>query len=281
MSFLGSAAVLYPYASERYNSGRQTKAIAAYHTEVSNASAETIRRAFEAAERFNRKLNGLNGGFSDPQSMLKEYYDTLRLNTSNVIAYIEIPKINVHLPVYHGTGKAVLQVGVGHLEGTSLPIGGINSHASLSGHRGLPSAKLFTDLDKLEIGDVFTIYVLDKRLNYTVDSIEVVLPERAESLFIEQDKDLVTLITCTPYALNTHRLLVRGSRSADTVIEPEVKYNMEVEAIPVSVYLKAAAVCPALALLIRLILKLRRIYRKIVRKRGRRKRRLNAAANAA
>jgi sortase A len=140
------------------------------------------------------------------------YNDTLDLTGTGVMGYIDIDKIGVELPIYHGVDAEVLQIGVGHLEGSSLPVGGVNTHCILSGHRGLPSAKLFTDLNEMAIGDRFTITVLDRVLTYEVDQIKVVLPEDASELAIEEGKDYCTLVTCTPYGINTHRLLVRGIR---------------------------------------------------------------------
>jgi sortase A len=260
MSVLGSGIMLYPSISDYINSRSQTKAIAAYHTEVSNTTAEMIQQAFEQAERFNDELRSTNSKFSNLEIMKDEYYSTLRLSVSDVMAYIEIPKMDVNLPVFHGTGKSTLQVGIGHLEGTSLPIGGINNHAALSGHRGLPSAKLFTHLDRLEIGDIFIIHVLGKSLYYQVDKISVVLPEQLDVLSIVPDKDLVTLITCTPYAVNTHRLLVRGTRIEDMDVQDIASENFiwHRKALKFPWQSIAMVVITALALAVKIILRLRR-----------------------
>jgi sortase A len=212
LSVLGSAIMLYPSVSDYVNNRLQTIAIDTYRTELSNSAQEMIEMAFEQARRFNEGLISVSTTVEEAEARREEYFKTLLIGNSPVMAYIEIPKIDVHLPIYHGTEEAVLQAGVGHLEGTSLPSGGENTHAALSGHRGLPSAKLFTNLDKMQIGDMFVIHVLNQSLFYQVDQIDVVLPDVLNALTVEPGKDIVTLITCTPYAINTHRLLVRGSR---------------------------------------------------------------------
>ena len=275
MSVAGTGIMLYPAVSEQINSRRQTRAIAAYHAEVSQTSNEKIEEVLEDALRFNEALRSLNGKFADSGTLKDEYYKTLRLGSSDVIAYIEIPKISVHLPIFHGTGESVLQVGVGHLEGSTLPVGGAGTHAALSAHRGLPSAKLFTNLDKMEIGDIFIVQVLKKSLYYQVDRISVVLPDKVDMIAIEPGSDLVTLITCTPYAINTHRLLVRGRRVTDMELPeepipfgaPVELYNWEKEPVSLpfqSLILLAGA---ALALVIKIILELRqkRLYKEYLR----------------
>ena len=263
MSVTGTGIMLYPTVSDRINSRRQTRAIAAYQTEVSETSDEKIEELLAAAECFNEALRSLNGRFADSEALKEEYYKTLRLNVSDVIAYVEIPKINVNLPVFHGSSESVLQAGVGHLEGTTLPIGGADTHAALSAHRGLPTAKLFTNLDKLEIGDIFTIKILNKTLYYEVDRIDVVLPEQVDLLSIEPGGDLVTLITCTPYAINTHRLLVRGRRTEDVELPAEPipfgapAYDGEKEPFKLVFESQILLASAALALVIKIILELR------------------------
>lgn len=163
------------------------------------------------AERYNESLKGTKSPLFDPTQVVG-YNKILDPAGTGVMGYIDIDKIGVELPIYHGTDSTVLQVGIGHIEGSSLPVGGESTHCVLSGHRGLPSAKLFTDLDELKIGDTFTITVLDRVLIYQVDQIKVVLPEEVADLQIENGKDYCTLVTCTPYGINTHRMLVRGIR---------------------------------------------------------------------
>ena len=160
-----------------------------------------------------------------------EYENQLNVDNSGIMGYIEIPKIDVKLPIFHGVDSSVLQIGIGHLKETTLPIGGKGTHSALSGHRGLPSAKLFTELDELEIGDTFNIYILDKSLSYQIDNIIVVEPNDASSLGIIPDKDYVTLITCTPYGINTQRLLVRGTRVEYKKNDKKLVYNSEADII--------------------------------------------------
>jgi len=267
MSVSGTGVMLYPTVSDQINSFRQTKAIAAYHTELSQASDVKLQSIMAEAQHYNQELQSVGGGVAAAGSEVlhAEYNDTLKLDVSDVMGYIEIPKINVYLPIFHGTDQSTLAAGVGHLEGTSLPVGGENTHAALSGHRGLPTAKLFTNLDKLETGDIFMIHVLNQTLYYEVESIDTVLPDQVDELSIEPGKDLVTLITCTPYGVNTHRLLVTGSRITDTEL-PETMIPLAAPLQPVdwqhqpikfpfqSQVLLAGA---ALALVIKIILELR------------------------
>ncbi|MDR2649155.1 MAG: class C sortase [Clostridiales bacterium] len=265
MSVIGTGIMLYPAVSEQVNSKYQTRAIAAYLSDIYETSSEKLEEVMADAARFNELLQKLNVRYSD--SDLKDVYKkTLRLDASDVIAYIEIPKIDVYLPIFHGTDKAVLQAGVGHLEGTSLPVGGENTHAALSGHRGLPSAKLFTNLDKLQNGDVFIVRVLNKSLYYEVDQIDVVLPEQVDKLAVEPGRDLMTLITCTPYAVNTHRLLVRGTRITDMELPeesiplgaPEELYDWRNEPFKLPLQSQILLASAALAFVIKIILELRR-----------------------
>ena len=177
---------------------------------------------FQAAYDYNQALYETDYPLMDYEE-IPGYYDTLKLPGSSIIGYVKIDKIGVELPIYHGTSDEVLNVGVGHLEGTSLPVGGENTHSVMSAHRGLPSAKLFTDLDRLEPGDTFQITVLDQVLTYQVDQVKVITPTEAEDLLIAEGKDYCTLFTCTPYGINTHRLLVRGIR-IETIVEKPIIY---------------------------------------------------------
>ena len=180
--------------------------------------SEIFRKAYD----YNEALYHTKFPLTDYKKV-QGYYDALKVEGTNIIGYLKIDKIGVELPMYHGTSDQVLNVGVGHLEGTSLPVGGANTHSVLSAHRGLPSAKLFTDLDRLELTDTFQITILDQVLTYQVDQIKVITPKEINDLLIEEGKDYCTLLTCTPYGINTHRLLVRGIR-IETIAEKPVLY---------------------------------------------------------
>lgn len=219
----GLSLLLYPTFSELWNSTRQSRAIADYSKQVSAMDREEYEKLWKMAEEYNQNLKNRTAFYELDEEQKKEYEQMLNVSGSGIMAYIEIPKIGCSLPIYHGTDESVLQVAIGHLEWSSLPIGGESTHCVISGHRGLPSARLFTDLDELEEGDLFYITVLGEKLAYEVDQIEVVLPEEVEELGIEEGKDYVTLVTCTPYGINTHRLLVRGHRTEYT--EPETEEN--------------------------------------------------------
>ena len=215
----GIAIFLYPAFSSWWNDRTQTKIIEEYNNAVGVLDTSQKDEMLDQAHAYNAALASL----ADPMSQyeaLTDYSGVLNIPGTGIIGYIDIPKIGVHLPVYHGTSPEVLNVAVGHLEGPSLPVGGKGSHAVISAHRGLPSAKLFSDLDQLTEDDQFSISVLDDIFTYEVDQINVVRPYETELLRPEPDKDLVTLMTCTPYGINTHRLLVRGHR-IDTVISEE------------------------------------------------------------
>ena len=210
--FVGTCLLLYPTVSDYWNSFHQSRAVMSYAEHVSDMNAEEYDRLLSEAKVYNERFvkNGLNWHLTEEEKA--EYESVLNIDGSGVIGYIRIPKIDVILPVYHGTEENVLQTSIGHLEGSSLPVGGESTHCLLSGHRGLPSARLFTDLDQLREGDTFTITVLNDTLTYEVDHIWIVEPEDLSHLTIEAGNDLCTLITCTPYGINTHRLLVRGHR---------------------------------------------------------------------
>lgn len=209
--FIGLGVLLYPSISDFYNQKVQSKAIVDYESILNNISKEDYTSYFEKANNYNKKLLAMKRPLLTYKN-IKDYNQILNLNGNGMIGYLTIDKIKVELPIYHGTSNEVLSKAVGHLEGTSLPVGGSGTHSVLSAHRGLPSFKLFTDLDKLEIGDTFVINVLDQTLTYQIDKITIVKPNQVNDLKIEKDKDYVTLLTCTPYGINTHRLLVRGVR---------------------------------------------------------------------
>lgn len=209
---VGLSLLLYPTVSDYWNSLHQSRAIAEYAEQVANLNDELYAKLLSDAQEYNEALPEKVDRYSMSDAERAEYSKLLDVSGSGVIGYIEIPLIGCSLPIYHGTSEAVLQIGVGHIEGTSLPVGGVGSHCVLSGHRGLPSARLFTDLDKLEIGDTFILRVLDETLTYEVDQILIVLPHEMEAIEIDPKEDYCTLVTCTPYGRNTHRLLVRGHR---------------------------------------------------------------------
>lgn len=209
--------ILYPVVSNYINQMNSTTIATDYEQEVSHLSEEQENAMIKQAQDYNESLIGI-GSIADPfsesnenQTEDDEYNKLLKIDDTGMMGYIDIPKLDVVLPVYHGTSEKVLQSGVGHLKNTSLPVGGESCHAVLSGHRGLANAKIFTDLNKMEVGDVFYIKVLHHTFAYRVDQILTVLPSDTDALQIEKGKDYVTLVTCTPYAVNTHRLLVRGT----------------------------------------------------------------------
>ena len=209
--FVGLSVMLYPTLSDYVNQRNQSRAVANYAQSVDTMTDADYSAYFDAADAFNAQVAANENALYRPDQ-LSGYYDTLDITGTGIMGYITIAKIGVELPIYHGTGDSVLQIAAGHLEGTSLPVGGASTHAVISAHRGLPSAKLFTNLDQLEVGDTFTITVLDRVLTYEVDKITIVLPTQTDDLLVADGKDYVTLMTCTPYGINTHRLLVRGRR---------------------------------------------------------------------
>lgn len=208
---VGLSVMLYPTVSDYVNQRHQSRALASYDETVNEMSDADYTAYFEAADAYNQRLAATPNSFFTPEQV-SGYDETLDVSGTGIMGYITIPRIGVELPVYHGTSDGVLQVAAGHLEGSSLPVGGAGTHAVISAHRGLPSAKLFTHLDRLEVGDTFTITVLDRELTYEVDKISIVLPTEVDELKVVDGKDYVTLMTCTPYGINTHRLLVRGRR---------------------------------------------------------------------
>ena len=202
----------YPTISDRWNSLHSSRVIMAYAETVSGLSDEEYERYYAAAESYNQNVLERDNLFTPSDEERAEYTTLLNVENSGIMGYVEIPVIKVSLPIYHGTSEDVLQTAAGHLDWTSLPVGGPSTHAVISGHRGLPSAELFTKLDRLAEGDRFMIYVLNETLTYEVDQIHIVLPEDMNDLQITRGEDYCTLVTCTPYGINTHRLLVRGHR---------------------------------------------------------------------
>ncbi|MDY5015180.1 MAG: class C sortase [Eubacteriales bacterium] len=208
----GLSLLLYPAVSDYWNALHQTRAIAGYAEGVAALDGTRYEELWQAARDYNDALARHETDFAPDGERLADYASQLDASGNGVMGYIEIPSIQVSLPIYHGTDEAVLQVAAGHLEWSSLPVGGESTHCVLSGHRGLPSAKLFTNLDRLAVGDVFLLRVLDEVLTYEVDQILIVEPSETDALRIVGGMDYCTLVTCTPYGVNTHRLLVRGHR---------------------------------------------------------------------
>ncbi len=208
---VGLSLLLYPVLSDYWNSFHQTQAVVDYDVEVSEMKKEDFSKYFKDAKEYNKKLAATPFPLED-YKVVPGYEKALDIGQNGIMGYITIKKLDVMLPIYHGTSDSVLNVAVGHLEGTSLPIGGKGTHSVLSAHRGLPSAKLFTRLDEMAEGDVFTLKVLDRVLTYEVDQVLIVEPDQIDDLMIDPEKDYCTLMTCTPYGINTHRLLVRGHR---------------------------------------------------------------------
>lgn len=248
--FVGVSVLLYPTVSDYWNSLHQSQAIATYADSVENMDEQDYEKLWDAAISYNQKLFQSGHGLGLKDEEKEEYNELLDVSGTGIMSYVEIPKIKCSLPIYHGTDEGVLQIAVGHIEGSSLPVGGLNTHCVLSGHRGLPSAKLFSNLDKLEEGDIFMIRTLDQTLTYEVDQIRIVLPDEVENLKIEEGKDLCTLVTCTPYGINTHRLLVRGHRVANQ----EEAEAVRVTADAMLVDNRIVAICIAVPVLVLLLI---------------------------
>ena len=247
---IGLSLLLYPSVSDTWNSYHQTRAIMSYAEAVDDIDTERYERMLEEANEYNEMLAESGTKFTLTEEEIEEYNSVLSLTDSGLIGYIEIPKIGVQLSISHGTSEAVLQVAVGHMEGTSLPVGGTSTHCVLTGHRGLPSARLFTDLDKLSTGDTFMIRVLNEVLTYEVDQILIVEPTDLSALQIEEGEDYVTLVTCTPYGINTHRLLIRGHR-VETV--EELRVIVTADALQIDTTLVAAVIAVPILLILGIV----------------------------
>lgn len=247
MGAVGLGLILYPSFADWWNSFHQSRAVASYMEAVASMDKSQYEKMLRDADAYNTKLSKTGIQWTLTEEQQKEYDSLLNINDTGIMGYIDIPKINVELPIYHGTDEAVLQIAVGHLEGTSLPVGGKGSHCVVSGHRGLPSARLFTDIDKLVEGDTFTLTVLNRTVTYEVDQIRIVEPHDLSDLQMDKKMDLCTLVTCTPYGINTHRLLVRGHRVANAQGDATVIADaMQIE----SVYIAPFIAAPILVLLI-------------------------------
>lgn len=251
--FVGLCVLLYPTISDFWNEKRQSQAIINYDDLIIDLTPEDYSEYFSKADSYNKKISNMSFPFLNHKNIADEYYNTLNVNGDGMMGYITIEKIKVQLPIYHGTSNKVLNSAVGHVEGSSIPVGGKSTHSVLSAHRGLPSAKLFTNLDKLENGDVFTIRILDRTITYQIDQVLIVLPEETDSLNIVKGEDYCTLVTCTPYGINTHRMLVRGKRIEN--IEPDRVINVITEAYQIDPLLVTPAVAaPLLGLLLIILL---------------------------
>ena len=249
---VGLSLVLYPSFADWWNSRVQSHTIASYSEQVSVMDEDAYRQYWDDANAYNKSLLDRSNTYVLTQEQSDIYHSQLDFADKGIMGYIEIPLIDVHLPIYHGTDEKVLQVAVGHLEWTSLPVGGESTHCVLSGHRGLPSAKLFTDLDQLREGDTFLLHILDETLTYEVDQILIVEPHETDDLLIQEGKDLCTLVTCTPYGVNSHRLLVRGHRIANQ--EEAVELRVTADAIQIEPLIVAPIVAVPLLLLMILLL---------------------------
>lgn len=244
----GLSLLLYPTISDWWNSFHQSRAIASYVETVEELDDDAYAQLWEDAQAYNEALAQDNSRFQPSEEESVRYNELLNLSGTGIMGYVEIPSIDVALPIYHGTDEAVLQVAVGHIEGSSLPVGGPGTHTVLSGHRGLPSATLFTDLDQLDMGDVFLLHVLGETLTYQVDQIRIVEPDNVSLLALEEGEDLCTLVTCTPYGVNSHRLLVRGYRVEN--LEEEQVWQISGEAGRVNFRLVALALALPILLLL-------------------------------
>ena len=257
----GLSLLLYPSFSDYWNSFHQSRAIASYAEQVAQLDENQYEEIWSAAADYNASLAERSNAYILSDEQKAAYEQLLNVSGTGIMGYIEIPSIDCSLPIYHGTDEGVLQIAVGHLEWTSLPVGGAGSHCVLSGHRGLPSARLFTDLDKLAVGDVFMLRVLDEVLTYEVDQILIVEPQDTDALQIEPGQDYCTLVTCTPYGINTHRLLVRGHRIEN--LEQAKTVHVTADAVQIEPMIVAPIVAiPMLLVLFAVLMSPRRSKRK-------------------
>ena len=244
----GLSLLLYPALSDYWNTLHESQAIASYVETVEAMDEADYEAMWAAARAYNDALPRDNSRFHPSEEEQAEYDALLDVSGTGIMGYVEIPQIGVSLPIYHGTDEAVLQVAIGHIEGSSLPVGGAGTHCVISGHRGLPSAKLFTDLDQIQEGDTFLLHILDETLTYQVDQIHIVEPDDVTYLAIEEGQDLCTLVTCTPYGVNSHRLLVRGRRIETE--ETAAAIRVTADAILVDPMLVAPAIAAPILLIL-------------------------------
>ena len=254
---VGICILLYPAISDYWNSKVQSRAIVDYESVIENLDPEDYTEIFEDAEAYNKALYETNVPLLD-YSKVSGYKEALCVTDNDMMGYLKIDCIGVELPIYHGTSDDVLNKGVGHLEGSSLPIGGESTHSVMSAHRGLPTSKLFTDLDRVEIGDTFEIVVLDQVLTYQVDMIKTIEPDEISNLQIIEGEDYCTLFTCTPYGINTHRLLVRGTRIETGKEKPIIYVSNEAFKMEPLLVTPVVAAPMLLALLIYLFIRYRK-----------------------
>ena len=259
---VGLSLLLYPTVSNYWNALHQSQAIVEYSQEVEKMDQELYEKLWSEAIQYNKTLTNHPNRFEMTEEEKQKYDKLLNVSGNGIMGYIEIPAIDCFLPIYHGTNEAVLQTSIGHLEGSSLPTGGAGTHCVVSGHRGLPSARLFTDLDKLKEGDRFVLKVLDRTLTYEVDQILTVDPYDLEALAIDPQQDYCTLVTCTPYGINTHRLLVRGRRVEDIAQTQETQAVREKEPVKPAVLISLAAGLAVIIWIIVLLVKARRKNRR-------------------
>ena len=219
---VGLGIMLYPLVSDYINAQNQSRAIARYYEDIEDISLEDYAAAIELAHQYNQTLMGKPNRYVLTDEEHAEYMNLLNLSSNGVMGVLEIDVIGVSLPIYHGTEESALQIGVGHFEGTSLPVGGLGTHAVLTGHTGLPRSTLLTDLDQVVVGDTFRVRVLNETLTYEIDQIAIVLPHETDELEIRRDQDYCTIVTCTPYGVNSHRRMVRGTRIANEEV-PETE----------------------------------------------------------
>ena len=245
---VGLSLVLYPSFSDWWNSKHMSRVITDYVNLIDDLEEDEYAELLESARQYNSSLLTRTNGYTTTPEQKEQYDQLLNIANNGVMGYIEIPSIGVSLPIYHGTDDTVLQVAIGHLEWSSLPVGGESTHCVVSGHRGLPSAKLFTHLDKVREGDLFMLRILDEVLTYEVDQILIVEPHEVDSLMISEGEDLCTMFTCTPYGINTHRLLVRGHR-VDNLEEKEIRH-----VVSEAILIEPAVVAPMVAIPILIVL---------------------------
>ena len=253
IGLIGAGLIAYPSFADWYNNFHQSRAVASYVEAVSKLDKEDYDRYLSEAEEYNKELAKTGNLWNLTKKQEKRYEKLLDVTGTGIMGYIDIPKIQITLPIYHGTDEEVLQIAIGHLAGTSLPVGGKSTHCIVSGHRGLPSAKLFTDLDQMKEGDTFTMTVLDRTVTYEVDRIRIVEPTDLSDLQIMEGKDLCTLVTCTPYGINTHRLLVRGHRVANA----NGSANVTAEALQIEQMYVAIVIATPILLVLLIIMLIR------------------------
>lgn len=256
---IGISLLLYPSVANYWNGFHQARTIMEYTQVVSSMDKDDYKNILRDARKYNKRLSKTGFRWSMSDAERRDYERQLKVKGTKAIGYISVPKLHIRLPLMHGTDEEVLQTAIGHLEQTSLPVGGKGSHCVISGHRGLPSSRLFTDIDKIKEGDTWTITVLNETLTYECDQVRIVLPNDLSDLKIEKGKDLCTLVTCTPYGVNTHRLLVRGHRVPNANGSADVTADaIQIEPIFIAPFL---AIPMVLILLILLLISTRRAKR--------------------